>query len=97
MTNAIGGVLGTGLAAFIALRTGSASGYFVPRMLYQLALALVFTVSVLVRARSSGFIVAAALPRRPGWIEHPPVRRTFSEVTLAWALLFASARASTPC
>ena len=33
LTNAIGGILGTGLAVFIALRTGSASGYFVPRAL----------------------------------------------------------------
>ena len=37
--NAIAGLLGTGLAAFIALRTGKAEGYFVPRMLYQSALA----------------------------------------------------------
>src|SRR5205814_3767498 len=40
VTNAIGGVLGTGLAVFIALRSGHASGYFVPRMLYAAALAL---------------------------------------------------------
>jgi hypothetical protein len=40
--NAIGGLLGTGLAAFIAVKTGRPEGYFVPRMLYQLALAVVF-------------------------------------------------------
>ena len=34
VTNAIGGLLGTGLAVFIALRSGSAEGYFVPRMIY---------------------------------------------------------------
>ena len=38
LTNAIGGVLGTGLAVFIALRTGSASGYFVPRALQNAGL-----------------------------------------------------------
>ena len=42
VTNAIGGVLGTGLAVFIALRSGQASGYFVPRMIYAAALALLF-------------------------------------------------------
>src|SRR4029079_1364863 len=44
--NAVGGLLGTGLAAFIAVKTGRPEGYFVPRMLYQLALAVVFAGSV---------------------------------------------------
>ena len=34
VTNAIGGLLGTGIAVFIALRSGSVEGYFVPRMIY---------------------------------------------------------------
>ena len=38
LTNAIGGVLGTGLCVFIALRTGSASGYFVPRAIQNAGL-----------------------------------------------------------
>ena len=37
LTNAIGGILGTGLCVFIALRTGDASGYFIPRMLQNAA------------------------------------------------------------
>ena len=51
--NAVGGLLGTGLCAFIALRTGKPTGYFVPRMLYQLALAVVFAGSVAIRRPSS--------------------------------------------
>src|SRR3954464_12514500 len=49
VTNAIGGLLGTGLAVFIALRSGSAEGYFVPRMFYAAALALVFPARGLIR------------------------------------------------
>ena len=33
VVNALGGLLGTGLAAFIAVRSGRPEGYFVPRML----------------------------------------------------------------
>ena len=46
-------MLGTGLRVFIALRTGSAPGYFVPRALHNAGLALAFAISVLVRARWS--------------------------------------------
>jgi hypothetical protein len=88
VVNAVGGLLGTGLAAFIALRTGRPEGYFVPRMLYQLALAVVFAGSVLVRRPIVGFIIATLYRADPGWADLPPVRRTMIELTLAWALLF---------
>jgi hypothetical protein len=86
--NAVGGLLGTGLCAFIALRTGRPEGYFVPRMLYQLALAVVFAGSVLVRRPAVGFIVAALYRADPGWADTPAVRRAMNELTLAWAALF---------
>src|SRR3954453_22594390 len=57
VTNAIGGLLGTGLAVFIALRSGSAEGYFVPRMLYAAALALVFAGSAGIRKPPGGVLV----------------------------------------
>jgi hypothetical protein len=89
VVNAIGGLLGTGLAAFIAVKTGRAEGYFVPRMLYQIALALVFAGSVVIRKPLTGFIIGTLYRATPGWADLPPVRRTMSELTLAWAALFA--------
>jgi hypothetical protein len=89
VTNAIGGLFGTGLAVFIALRSGSAEGYFVPRMLYAAALALVFAGSVVIRRPLVGVIVGAAFRAPSEWVNHPRVRRAFAEVTLAWAGLFA--------
>jgi hypothetical protein len=87
--NAVGGLLGTGLAVFIALRTGKVEGYFVPRALYQAALAVVFAVSVLVRRPVVAYI-AAGLYRAPaGWSADPRVRRACGEVSLAWSALFA--------
>jgi uncharacterized membrane protein len=87
--NAVGGLLGTGLCAFIALKTGKPTGYFVPRMLYQLALAVVFAGSVAVRRPLAGFVAAALNRADPGWTDHRAVRRTMNELTLAWAGLFA--------
>ena len=89
VTNAIGGLLGTGLAVFIALRSGSAEGYFVPRMIYAAALALVFALSAAVRRPIVGYIIGALYRAPSEWTAHPRVRRAFSEVTFAWAGLFA--------
>ena len=89
VTNAIGGLLGTGLAVFIALRSGSAEGYFVPRMLYAAALSLVFAVSAFIRKPLVGILIGAVYRAPKDWLEHPKVRPAFSEITLAWAGLFA--------
>lgn len=86
--NAVGGLFGTGLAVFIALRTGDAEGYFVPRMLYAAALGLVLVGSVVVRQPLIGVFVALLFKVPPGWRRHPGARRASSEVTLAWAGLF---------
>ena len=88
VTNAIGGLLGTGLAVFIALRSGSAEGYFVPRMIYAAVLSLVFAGSVVIRKPLTGFIIAQLYRAEPGWTDLPAVRRVMSEYTLAWAALF---------
>lgn len=88
VTNAVGGLLGTGLAAFIALKTGKPEGYFVPRALYQAALALVFAGSVAIRRPLVGYVVAGLYRAPMSWAAHPMVRRGMGEVTMAWAALF---------
>jgi hypothetical protein len=89
VTNAVGGVLATGLAVFIALRTGSVEGYFVPRMLYAAALALVFAGSAAIRRPLVGYLVGALYRAPSEWVRDGRVRRAMTEVTLAWAGLFA--------
>jgi hypothetical protein len=86
--NAITGLLGTGLAAFIAVRSGKAETYFIPKMLYQLALAVVFAGSALIRKPLTGYIIATLYRAEPGWVNLPAVRRVMIEYTLAWAALF---------
>jgi hypothetical protein len=87
--NAISGLLGTGLAVFIALRSGKPEGYFVPRALYQAALAIVFAGSVVVRRPVVGYLVAALYRAPMSWAADRRVKRVFTEVTLGWAALFA--------
>ena len=88
LTNAIGGVLGTGLCVFIALRTGSASGYFVPRAIQNAGLALAFAISIIVRRPLVGLIAAPLYHIPKGWHQEPGVRRAFAEASVAWVVLF---------
>ena len=88
ITNAIGGLLGTGLAVFIALYTGSASGFFVPRAIQNAGLALAFWGSIAFRRPLVGFFVAPIYHFPPGWYRDPRIRRAFSEGTAAFAIVF---------
>src|SRR4051794_14972861 len=75
VVNAVGGLFGTALAAFIAVRSGRAETYFVPKMLYQVALALVFAGSALIRRPLTGYIIATLYRAGPDWAKLPAGRR----------------------
>src|SRR5215212_6320674 len=64
VTNAIGGLLGTGLA-------------------------VLFAVSAAIRRPIVGYLIGALYRAPSEWTADPRVRRAFSEVTFAWAGLFA--------
>ncbi len=87
--NAVGGLLGTGLAVFIALYTGSASGFFVPRAFQNAGLALAFWGSIAFRRPLVGFIVAPIYHFPTGWFRDPRIRRAFAEGTAAFAIVFS--------
>jgi hypothetical protein len=88
-TNALGGVLGTGLAVFIALRSGHAEGYFVPRMLYAAGLAILLAGSALIRRPLLGYLVAGLYRLPMSWVRQRGARRACQELTFAWSGLFA--------
>jgi Protein of unknown function (DUF3159) len=88
ITNAIGGVLGTGLAVFIALYTGTASGFFVPRAFQNAGLSIAFWGSIAIKRPLVGFIIAPIYHFPSGWHKDPRVRRPLAEGTAAFALVF---------
>ncbi len=86
--NAVGGLLGIGIAAFIAVRSGNAEGFFWPKVLQQGGLFVIFAGSVVIRRPLTGFIVSTLYRADPEWQKLPAVRRVMSEYTLIWASLF---------
>ncbi|MEN4476286.1 DUF3159 domain-containing protein [Mycolicibacterium cosmeticum] len=89
---AVSGLLGVAFAALIAFYTGSAEGYFLPGIWVSLVLAVIFTVSILVRRPLVGVIwnlLTSAGPRQ-SWHSDKVVLRAFDVATLAFTTVFVA-------
>lgn len=86
--NAIGGLLGTAIAVYIALRTGTPEGFFWPKVAQNGAYAVVFLGSVLIRRPLVGLIVGLLYQWPSAFVRDPRVRPAFAVATLAWVVLF---------
>jgi Protein of unknown function (DUF3159) len=85
---AISGFFGLGIAAFVASRTHSAEGFFLPGILYQAALALAAVISLAVRRPYIGYVMAALDPRYAHWRHEPALLRAMDLATVIWGLVF---------
>lgn len=89
VTYAFGGVIGTGIAVAIALRTGSTEGFFWPKVLTNAAIFLVLAGSVAFKKPAIGFLLETVMQVPSKWWQHARVRPALSEWTLVWALTAA--------
>ena len=69
---AVSGLLGVGVAAFIAYRTGEARGFYLPGLIYSAVFALAFLVSVVVRWPLAGVIWHGINGHGHGWRDATP-------------------------
>jgi hypothetical protein len=75
------GVLGLVIAAAVASRTGNASDFFLPGILYNAGLAVVFGASMLLGWPVVGFMFGAVTGDVTGWRSRRGVRRLFHKLT----------------
>lgn len=89
---AVSGLLGVVAAALIAFYTGSAEGYFLPGIWVSLALAVVFSISILVRRPLVGVVwnLLTSVGPRQSWRGDKVVLRAFDVATLAFTAVFAA-------
>lgn len=87
---AVSGLLGVGLCAFIAYRTGEARGFYLPGLIYSGVLAVAFGVSVLVRWPLAGVIWHAVNGDGQGWRSDPRLLRAYTLASLLWTLVFGA-------
>jgi hypothetical protein len=85
---ALAGFIGIGIAAFVASRTHSAEGFFLPGILSQGALTIVAVVSLIIRRPYIGYVMAAIDTRFTHWRETPKLLRAMMLATVIWGFVF---------
>lgn len=83
------GVVGLAIAAALALRTGNASDVFLPGILYNLVLAVVFGLSVVLRWPVLGLAYGGLTGDVTGWRSRPEVVRLFQRLTAVFVASYA--------
>jgi hypothetical protein len=90
VTQAIAGVFGVGIAAFIAYKTDSAKGYFLLGIWSYLLYGGALLVSMLVRWPLIGVIWEGINGRGSGWRSDRKLVRRYDYATFVWVLVFAA-------
>ena len=89
LRHAFSGVLGVGIAALFAARTGKAENFFLPGIIINVVYGLGFLVSAAVGHPLVGVIMRLVWTERPKeWHTHPAVKRAYVEATIGWAVVF---------
>lgn len=90
VTQAIAGLFGVGIAAFIAYKTDSAKGYFLLGIWSYLIYGGALLVSILVRWPLIGVIWEGINGRGTGWRSDRKLVRRYDYATLVWVTVFAA-------
>lgn len=88
LTQVAGGFAGVALSAFVASRTGTAEGYFLPGLITNAAYGLGALVSVLVSWPIMGVFIGAMTGSVSAWRSDAPVRRAMASATWIWVAVF---------
>jgi hypothetical protein len=84
----VSGLIGIGIAAFLAQRTGNADNFFLPGIITNAAYASICLISIAIHKPLLGYVIEAMRGRDMSWVREPQARRLFSTITWLWALIF---------
>jgi intracellular septation protein A len=82
------GLIGIGIAAFLAQRTGNADNFFLPGIITNAVYASVCLISIAIHKPLLGYVIEAMRGRDMSWVKDPAAHRLFSTITWLWALIF---------
>jgi hypothetical protein len=82
------GLIGIGIAAFLAQRTGNADNFFLPGIITNAVYASVCLISIAVHKPLLGYVIEAMRGRDMSWVKDVEAHRLFSTITWLWALIF---------
>lgn len=83
------GIFGLAVSVWLSMRTGQASNFFLPGILWNAGYALVCLVSIFIRKPVLGFLIGALKGNDTSWLKHPSELRLYSSITWLWTLIFS--------
>ena len=90
LKHALGGILGVGISAYIAMKSGKAADFYLPSMIYGVVLGVVYAVSAVVRWPLLGVMLGPVLGENMTWRTRNPGRlAAYTKATWVWVALFA--------
>jgi hypothetical protein len=87
---AVSGLLGVGVAAYIAYHTGEARAFYLPGLLLSAAFGLAFLVSILVRWPLAGVIWHGINGEGQTWRRNPRMLKAYMLASVLWLLVFVA-------
>jgi Protein of unknown function (DUF3159) len=88
LTQAISGIFGVALGAYLAHRTGKAADFFLPNILKNLGFAAVYAISILVRWPLIGVLVGPMTGELFAWRDDRPRYVAYRWATWIWVGMF---------
>jgi hypothetical protein len=88
LTQALSGVFGVGLGAFLAVRTGRSENFFLPSIIKNAAYGAGYMLSIALRWPVIGVILGLALAEGTHWRRVPQRMRVYRVATWIWVGMF---------
>jgi hypothetical protein len=89
LQNVIAGLVGLGLAAFLAARTGRPEDVFLPGLVINVGYGLAYLVSIIVRWPLLGVFVGLVTGQGMSWRDDPVLLRAYMKASALWVVMFA--------
>lgn len=86
VTASVASVAAVSLAAFVALRTGRPEDFFLIQLLSNVASALAWALSILIRWPLLGVVVGVVLGQKTRWRRDPDLVRAYGNASWVWVL-----------
>jgi Protein of unknown function (DUF3159) len=86
VTASVASVAAVSLAAFVAIRTGRAEDFFLIQLLSNVASALAWALSILIRWPLLGVVVGIVLGQKTRWRRDPDLVRAYGNASWVWVL-----------
>lgn len=88
LQHALSGIIGVGICAFIATRTGKAEDFYLPGLWINITYAFAYAISNLAKWPIFGLIIGAVEGTGTSWRKDPAKLATYTRIGWLWVVMF---------